>query len=583
VACAFSRDVGRRTPHRLGNPVTSDRGTHRQVLFTLSLFVLLRYGLASLTELGASLRAVVQQVCREQLLVTAHVGQGLFLPYPLLADIRVGHGVLDELRFFCWQYAARKEGVPSWNKGPHTLSVSLVNSLERVLSAPLYADACPILPRRPETDGYLVSPWRIHARQNSYVFQSPFVQQQVVEYVVYCHQEQGLSLITLRERVGMLMHFFNWVRAEAGREDYPHWDRTSAHEVFRSYATSGCVGMGECARLAQLRFLALFFETLAYLSSPFPAGYQLLSLLGRGRAWQPRAVPREDLLDRVFRDGVCQLSYDPFARLALTIQYYCGTRVTETCDLHLFCVLEDQQGHAYALIPRGKTKKERPFPIVEVGMGPLLAYMDEIMTLRLSPDGTSRLLGRTNLRYLKDDPERGRDWHYLFDRVPSASKSVPRRGRGRGRLSVNRVIDALHEAVVIAAKDNPLGFFQPETYHPVCQHQRKKGERCGYFVAKAGMTTCPCCGSHLGGERGTRCQYRFLEDFRCDGVGQADEVFCPKCDTPLAEFIPLTPHLFRHNSVSRAYRAGVPILQNMQLHGKQTVSASRLGRELNLL
>ncbi len=333
--------------------MTSERGTHRQVLFTLSLFVLLRYGLASLTELGTSLSEVdLQQVCRERRLVTAHVGQGLFLPYPLLADIRVGHGVLDELRFFCWQSAARrvqKPERPSWNEGPHPLCVSLVNSLERALSAPVYADSCPILPRRPETDGSLVNPWRLHARQKSYVFQSSFVQQQVVEYLVYCHQEQGLSLVTLRERAGMLMHFFHWVRAEAKREDYPHWDQTLAHEVFRAYATSGCVGMGEGARLAQLRFLALFFETLAYLSSPVPAGYQLLSLLGRGRARQPRAVPREELLDRVFRDGVCQLSYDPFARLALTIQYYCGTRVTETCDLHLFCVLEDQQGHAYAL------------------------------------------------------------------------------------------------------------------------------------------------------------------------------------------------------------------------------------------
>jgi site-specific recombinase XerD len=559
--------------------ITSDAGTHRQVLFTLSLFVLLRYGLAGLTELSTSLSTLdLQQVCRERRLVTAHIGQGLFLPYPLSADICVGHGVLDELRFFCWRRAARavqESGVPSWNEGSHPVKVTVVNTLERALSAPLYIDASSIVPRRPEMDGYLMNPWSLHARQvrtqNGYAFQPPVVQQQVMAYVVYCHQEQELELATLSGRVTMLMHFFHWVRAEAKREDYPHWDQTSAHEVFRAYDTSGCAGMSEHVRLAQLRFLALFFETIAELSYPVPVGYQLLSLLGRGSAWQPRAVPREEVVDRVFQDGVCQLSYDPFARLALTIQYYCGTRVTETCDLHLFCVLEDQQGHAYLLIPRGKTKKERPFPIVEVGMGPLLAYMDEIMTLRLSPDGTSRLLGRTNIRYLKNDPGRGRDWHYLFDRVPSVEASAPRRGHGRGRLGVNRVIAALHEAVVIAAKHNPLGLCQPETYHPVCQHQRKKGERCGYFVAMAGTTTCPCCGSLLSGERGTRCRHRFLEDFRCDGIGQAGEVFCPKCDTPLAQFISLTPHVFRHNSVSRAYRAGVPMLQNMQLHGHQMI------------
>lgn len=38
-------------------------------------------------------------------------------------------------------------------------------------------------------------------------------------------------------------------------------------------------------------------------------------------------------------------------------------------------------------------------------MGPLLEYMDEIVKLRLAPDGTSRTLGQTNFRYLEDDPE----------------------------------------------------------------------------------------------------------------------------------------------------------------------------------
>ena len=64
-----------------------------------------------------------------------------------------------------------------------------------------------------------------------------------------------------------------------------------------------------------------------------------------------RAVPPEEIMDRVFRDGVRRLSYDPLSRLALTIQYYCGTRVTETCELHVFCILEDRDGHAYLLIP----------------------------------------------------------------------------------------------------------------------------------------------------------------------------------------------------------------------------------------
>lgn len=48
-------------------------------------------------------------------------------------------------------------------------------------------------------------------------------------------------------------------------------------------------------------------------------------------------------------------------------------------------------------------------------------------------------------------------------------------------------------------------------------------------------------------------------------------MFCPKCDMPLAPFIPLTSQMFRHNSVSRAHRAGVSLSSNMQLHGHQTL------------
>ena len=62
-----------------------------------------------------------------------------------------------------------------------------------------------------------------------------------------------------------------------------------------------------------------------------------------------------------------------------------------------------------------------------------------------------------------------------------------------------------------------------------------------------------------------------VEDFRCDGEAQASEAFCPKCDMPLAQLAPITSHVFRHNSVSRAHRAGVPLAQNMQLHGHRTI------------
>jgi hypothetical protein len=376
-----------------------------------------------------------------------------------------------------------------------------------------------------------------------------------------------MELATLRSRGGELIHFFTWLRRQGRLASYPELNQERGQEVWSAYARKECAELQASSRRARLTHLAHFFATMAYLDYPVPAGYRLLYTLEKYDPGYQRSVPREDVMDRVFRDGVRRLSYDPLARLALTIQYYCGTRVTETCDLHLFCILEDRDGHAYLLIPKGKSKEERPFPIVELGMGPLLEYMDEIVRLRLTPDGTSRTLGKTNFRYLQDDPERARDWHYLFDRVPSAGGGT----KARARLSKTRVSEALAEALLIAAKTNADDLFQSETYNSVCQNLRQKGQRCFYFVAEAGITICPRCGSSLSGKLGARCRHILEEDFRCSGVALNGEAFCPKCDDPLAEFLPITPHIFRHNSVSRAHRAGVPLAQNMHLHGHKTV------------
>jgi integrase len=384
-------------------------------------------------------------------------------------------------------------------------------------------------------------------------------------YVVYCYREQHMELTTICSRTEILLRFFTWVRRQEKLTGYPYWTKESAQAIFRAFASTGCSGVKVSSRRQRLAKLAHFFATLAELEYPVPAGYRLLHTLAKREEWQPRLVPSEEVLDHVFRHGVCALSYDPFARLALTIQYYCGTRVTETSDLHLFCVLEDRNGHVYLLIPKGKTREERPFPIIELGMGPLLEYMDEIVARRLSPDGISRTLGKTNLRYLDNDPERAKDWQYLFDRVPGG---VVKR---RGRLSAGRIRGALHEALLLAAKVHSDGLFQEETYSSVCRHQRQRGQYCFYFATQEGITICPCCGSPLSGQRGVWCRHILREDFKCDGIAPNGEIFCPKCDRPLAEFLPISPHVFRHNSVSRAHRAGVPAAQNMQLHGHKTL------------
>lgn len=548
--------------------------SHEYILKIVSLLVLLRYGLANLAELGRPLsKDELNQACHEHRLVTLHLSHGMFFPFPLSKDIRIGHVVLDEIRFYFWAYAAQQEqGRHRRDEGPRHWNHEFVRAIEQALAAPMYEEKKSILSRRPEMEQPLMSPLRLHQKgvsaENGYALLPSAVQEHLLAYVTWGYQEQVLAISTVQSLVTALLHFFSWGRLQGFLVDYPHWSREKTQQVFRSYEAIKCLEMTANSRSGQLQCLTTFFTNLRNLEYVVPAGYQVLSLLRKGRTWEPRVMPQEEVFDRIFHDGVRQLSYDPFARLALTIQYYCGTRVTETCELHLFCLLEDPHGHAYLLIPLGKTKQERPFPIAAVGMESLLEYMDEVVSLRLTADGTSRTLGQTNFRYTREDPERANDWHYLFDRVPIADG---RRKKTRGRLSSIRVSEALREALLFAAKRNADGLFQPGTYNPLCQHRRLKGKECRYFVAEEGIIICPRCGSRLSGHRGSYCHHILEDDFVCDGVAQAEEVFCPKCDAPLASLVALSTHLFRHNSVSRTYNAGVSLVQNMRLHGHQTI------------
>jgi site-specific recombinase XerD len=543
-----------------------------QALAVFSLLILLNHGLTGLNGLERPLSASeLQQICTEKRLVTIHVGLGIYLPYPLHADIRIGHVALDDVRYYFWQYAANQNQQSKkqrWDQGPRFWQSTTVSVIEQALAAPVYEGAKSILPRRPEIERKVINPYRIFSEgkknNTSYLLLPPHVQKGVMTYVIYCHQEQHMAPTTLRTHMLTLMHFLTWARLQGKLPGYPHWNRQQTHEILYTYAANYS-NIKASTRRERLLEIAHFFTTLANLEYPTPTGYHLLYKLekGAGDAGSSRILPKEEIMDRVFHDGVCQLSYDPFSRLALTIQYYCGTRVTETCELHLFCILEDRDGHAYLLIPLGKTKQERPFPIVELGIGPLLEYMDEIISLRLTPEGTSRLLGRTNFRYLENDPEKAKDWHYLFDRISNGDG----RDYRRGRLSRQRVSHAMQEALLITAKTNANDLFQLATYRPICQHRRRKGQKCSYFAVEAGRTSCPCCSSPLSGKVGARCQHLLEAEFVCDGVAHQGELFCPKCDHPLADFQPITTHIFRHNSVSRAHRAGVPLAQNMRLHG----------------
>lgn len=221
-------------------------------LKVVSLLVLLRYGLVGLAELGRPLATeVVQQACREGRLVTAHVSHGLFLLAPLSKDIRVGHVLLDEIRYYFWAYAAQQEpvrGRSHGEKGPHHWRQELVSAIEQALAAPMYGGNEGILSRRPETEHPLVNPWRIHQKDTGYLLQPRVVQEHVRTYVTFCSQEQGVLLSTLQSRVAALMRFFIWVRTQGMLGNYPHWSRETAYEVFRAYSLIKCRGMTVSAR-----------------------------------------------------------------------------------------------------------------------------------------------------------------------------------------------------------------------------------------------------------------------------------------------------------------------------------------------
>jgi hypothetical protein len=119
------------------NPWTRDLA-----LALLSFLVLLKHGLSSIAELARALSPEeIQQVCREGRLVTPSLGLGVFLPYPLSADIRVGHVVLDDIRYYFWRCAADREQPKRqqcWDKGPRNWRQMMGSAIEQALAAPVY-------------------------------------------------------------------------------------------------------------------------------------------------------------------------------------------------------------------------------------------------------------------------------------------------------------------------------------------------------------------------------------------------------------------------------------------------------------
>jgi hypothetical protein len=186
---------------------------------------------------------------------------------------------------------------------------------EQALAAPMYENATGILSRRPETEAPLKSPWLIAHRGEladiGYTLLPPAIQQQTITYLTYCHQEQQMEVTTLRSRGRELMYFFTWLRRQGKLASYPEWREVSGQEVFRAYAREQCAQLQASSRRARLTHLAHFFVTMAYLEYPVPAGYRVLYTLEKYDPSYRRSVPREEVMDRVFHDGVRRISYNP--------------------------------------------------------------------------------------------------------------------------------------------------------------------------------------------------------------------------------------------------------------------------------
>ncbi len=547
--------------------------------------LLLAQGLPGVAELARPLGSdAIRHAVRQGRLLTKHVTNGVYLPSPLQADIRVGHLLLDDLRREIWAYGAERslrEGKALWNRGPWGWDIGTAAALEGVLTAEVWgAGGEQLLPRRPDIEGKLFNPVLLRRDAERIgvapALLPPALRRALDAYVERRFAVRRIAFTTLRTELGPVLAFLAWARERGDLATYWEWAPRDFERILGAYRAERLQRYVPAALHGRLSSLLTFFDTLAQLDldPPQPTGYHLAieDLLPRLRR-EERRVPREALLDRVFRDGVCRLDYDPMARLALTVMYYCGTRNTETCDLHLFCVLEDADG-VRLLIPLGKGGRERAFPIVAEGMEPLIRAMDEVVESQLEtvdmPGGPRKLpktQAATNYRYLDSDRARALRWHYLFDRGADAN---PGR-RGRNRLSPARVRDALWEAVTLASRVNPTGFFREETWSSRCRRRRRRGLRCHYFCARDGIVMCPACGGPLPGRRGVTCSRILTVDIACDGEGARGDWFCPKCDRPLAAFVAIVPHIFRHNSVSRAHRRGVSLEANMALHGHQTV------------
>ena len=207
-----------------------DKSTQGSVHAIVS-FILMKYGLQALSELGRRLSSEeIRQAAREQHLLTPHIYHDVYLDVPLSDDIRAGHIALDELRSYFWscardriqadQRAGQREGaVAHWERGPRMLEVSAIMAVERMLTEKIWPGDQTILPLRPETGNNLQNPHLIHhpSEAESTVLHGlpETFQILLATYISYRYHEQHTSLNILKNILQVVISFLWWAHDHA--------------------------------------------------------------------------------------------------------------------------------------------------------------------------------------------------------------------------------------------------------------------------------------------------------------------------------------------------------------------------------
>src|SRR5437667_2335195 len=116
----------------------------------------------------------------------------------------------------------------------------------------MFEQAKGIISRRPETERLVINPLRFSYKGKladaGFDLLPSLVQEYLMYYITYCHQERHLELKTLALRADRITQFFTWMRQQEKLANFPHWTRQYLKEVFRTYVSRACAEMKASSR-----------------------------------------------------------------------------------------------------------------------------------------------------------------------------------------------------------------------------------------------------------------------------------------------------------------------------------------------